>query len=564
MINALPSQPVSLSYLRHELRTPINAILGYSEMLLEDLQDGGDRESISTLKKIHTCGQQLLLLINNALAEETTLPDPEDKSRQDDLEDNLRTRFSETDRLELTVFWDAILSYCDWLDHNAEDTLKPDTEKIRDAASQLLDLINTLLQEVPQSTIQRPPSANPSQSVLPLSTSSQTIDIEPDIFPAVSISERSGHLLVVDDNENNRELLSRQLIRQGHQVETAINGEQAITKVVNCNYDVILLDILMPGLNGYDVLEKLMQHRDWRSIPVIMISALDELDSVVRCIDRGAADYLTKPFNPVILKARINACLEKKHLHDLEVSHLDQLAAANAQMSRYLREVDRITAAAAAVEANTFHPTILELVAARTDELGRLARVFTHTVQTMKTREQDLRIAEEQYRSIFENALEGIFQSSPDGRFISVNPAMAKIHRYSSPDEMMVPVDKLAKRIYVDQNRRDDFIKAINQQGTVKDFEYRSYCKDGSIIWTQVDARAVRDKHNEILYYEGIVQDITQRVYREDQLRRQLKELQIEINQEQRQEEVVSLTSSNYFQEVQKEVAAINLENFWN
>ncbi|MEL6815864.1 MAG: histidine kinase, partial [Cyanobacteria bacterium J06598_3] len=76
--------------------------------------------------------------------------------------------------------------------------------------------------------------------------------------------------------------------------------------------------------------------------------------------------------------------------------------------------------------------------------------------------------------------------------------------------------------------------------------------------------RAVRDKHNEILYYEGIVQDITQRVYREDQLRRQLKELQIEINQEQRQEEVVSLTSSNYFQEVQKEVAAINLENFWN
>lgn len=203
------------------------------------------------------------------------------------------------------------------------------------------------------------------------------------------------------------------------------------------------------------------------------------------------------------------------------------------------------------------------LVGVQKYQQGKAAVSFGLDITECQQAEDALILAEEKYRSIFENALEGIFQSSPDGRFINVNPAMAKIHRYASSDEMIASIDNIAKQIYVDKDRQDDFIKAINQQGIVKDFEYRSYCKDGSVIWTQVDARAVRDKHNKILYYEGIVQDITQRVYREDQLRRQLKELQIEINQEQRQEEVVSLTSSHYFQEVKKEVAAINLEDFW-
>lgn len=194
---------------------------------------------------------------------------------------------------------------------------------------------------------------------------------------------------------------------------------------------------------------------------------------------------------------------------------------------------------------------------------GKAAVSFGLDITECQQAEDALRIAEEKYRSIFENALEGIFQSSPDGRFIRVNPAMAKIHRYDSATEMMDSVDNITKQIYVDPNRQQDFVKVINERGTVESFEYRSYCKDGSIIWTQVDARAVRDKKNQILYYEGIVQDITERVYREDQLRRQLKELQIEINQEQRKEAVVTLTSSNYFQEVKQEVAAINLEEFW-
>ena len=178
--------------------------------------------------------------------------------------------------------------------------------------------------------------------------------------------------------------------------------------------------------------------------------------------------------------------------------------------------------------------------------------------------EDALKLAEEKYRSIFENALEGIFQSSPNGHFISVNPAMARIHGYVSLSDMMAHVNDISQQIYVDTGSWAAFVDQIETQGTVKGFEYRSYCKGGSVIWTQVDARVVRDKTGAVLYYEGIVQDITERIRREEQLERQLEELRIEIDQEQRKEEVVSLTSSNYFQEVRQEVADINLNDFWS
>ena len=555
-------QPVSLSQVRHDLRTPINAILGYSEILLEDLLEGGDRTAISTLKKIHTCGQQLLTLINT-LTKENTRPAPavaQDRPT-DYAAGGLRAGFSEADQLALVIPLDAILGYCDWLSGNTEVILKPDIEKIFNAANQLLVLINNLAQATAEEIVQNTSIAPPPKTTSSAQASLRTIDSA--YSPITSTSQQSGHLLVVDDNQNNRELLSRQLIRQGYRVETAINGEQALAKVSNQSYDLILLDILMPELNGYDVLHQLMQHKDWRRIPVIMISALDEIDSVVRCIERGAADYLTKPFNPVILNARISACLEKKRLHDLEMVHLEQLGTANAQMSHYLQEVDRITAAAAAVESSTFNPDSLETVAARTDELGRLARVFTHTVQAMGIREQELRIAEAQYRSIFENALEGIFQSNQEGHFLNVNPALAKIYGYDTPTEMLMMITDISGQVYVDPQARIDFLKQMQTCDELKNWEYQIYRKDGSITWVEENTRAVRDLHGQILYFEGIVQDISDRVYREEQLRRQLKELQIEIDHEQRKEEVVSLTSSNYFQEVKKEIAAINLEDFW-
>lgn len=134
-----------------------------------------------------------------------------------------------------------------------------------------------------------------------------------------------GCVLVVDDNEMNRDLLSRRLQRQGHTVVVAANGVQAMEKVRSHPFDVVLLDIMMPELNGYEVLEQLKADPALRHIPVIMISALDDIESVVRCIELGAEDYLFKPFNPTLLGARIRACLEKKHLRDQEQAYLKKL-----------------------------------------------------------------------------------------------------------------------------------------------------------------------------------------------------------------------------------------------
>jgi adenylate cyclase len=125
-----------------------------------------------------------------------------------------------------------------------------------------------------------------------------------------------GYMLVVDDNRMNRLLLSRALEQQGHKVAFAANGRQALEMLHQQSFDIVLLDVLMPELDGYQVLAQLGADHHLRNIPVIMTSALDELDSVVKCIEMGAEDYLAKPINPVLLKARIGASLEKKRLRD--------------------------------------------------------------------------------------------------------------------------------------------------------------------------------------------------------------------------------------------------------
>lgn len=129
-------------------------------------------------------------------------------------------------------------------------------------------------------------------------------------------SNGPGHLLVVDDNKVNRILLSRGLEQQGHVVETAENGRAGLEKLRAQAYDLVLLDIEMPEMDGYEVLEACLKDTELRNIPIIMTSSMDELDSVVKCIELGAEDYLNKPVNPVLLRARINASLEKKRLRD--------------------------------------------------------------------------------------------------------------------------------------------------------------------------------------------------------------------------------------------------------
>jgi DNA-binding response OmpR family regulator len=119
-------------------------------------------------------------------------------------------------------------------------------------------------------------------------------------------------ILIVDDNEMNRDVLVRRVERLGYGAHTAEDGQQALDMLAQASYDLMLLDIMMPKLNGYQVLETMKAEGLLNSTPVIVVSAVDELDSVVRCIELGAEDYLFKPFNPILLKARVNAILERR------------------------------------------------------------------------------------------------------------------------------------------------------------------------------------------------------------------------------------------------------------
>jgi adenylate cyclase len=131
-----------------------------------------------------------------------------------------------------------------------------------------------------------------------------------------------GRVLVVDDDRVNRMLLTLSLEREGHRVSVAENGRAALGLLAENPPDVVLLDIVMPELDGVSVLERMKGDSALQHVPVIVISAVDEVESVVRCIEMGAEDYLPKPFNPVLLRARINAALARKRLHELEREHV--------------------------------------------------------------------------------------------------------------------------------------------------------------------------------------------------------------------------------------------------
>ena len=138
------------------------------------------------------------------------------------------------------------------------------------------------------------------------------------------MAEEHGQILVIDDNRMNRLKLSLNLEQQGHRVGLAEDGQQGLDMLKNESFDVVLLDILMPGMDGYQVLQHIKSDPGLRDIPVIVISALDEIDSVVRCIEMGAEDYLPKTFDPVLLRARLSSSMQKKKLRDLEKKFLQQ------------------------------------------------------------------------------------------------------------------------------------------------------------------------------------------------------------------------------------------------
>ncbi|QGX03634.1 adenylate/guanylate cyclase domain-containing protein [Beggiatoa leptomitoformis] len=234
------------STMRHDLRTPINALIGYSEMLVEDFCTEGILDFCQDLQKIVTSSRHLLIVISE-------------------------------------------------LSHFAQ---RNDPAKLLESpALSQGDLSIDAVLHTMRSAVQQP----------------------------VEFVMGEARLLVVDDKESNRDLLSRRLDRQGFHVDIAVNGLQALQKVQEFRYDLVLLDIIMPEMNGFQVLGAIKSDPALRHLPVIMISALDEIDSVVHCIEMGAEDYLQKPFNQVILNAKISATLERKRLRDMEQAYVEQI-----------------------------------------------------------------------------------------------------------------------------------------------------------------------------------------------------------------------------------------------
>jgi CheY-like chemotaxis protein/anti-sigma regulatory factor (Ser/Thr protein kinase) len=216
-----------------------------------------------------------------------------------------------------------IIGYSEMLMEQAQEQgqadFVPDLQKVRAAGKQLLALIkdnfhtNRALDEPAGITPPREQHTTPIEQ----EPAAEAFSDYAATGELTSAAARAS-LLVVDDIEANRDMLSRRLVRQGYVVATAENGRRALEMLRADTFDLVLLDILMPEMDGYEVLQHLKADEALRHIPVIMISALSDLDAVVRCIEMGAVDYLGRPFNPTLLKARIGACLEKKRAERTE------------------------------------------------------------------------------------------------------------------------------------------------------------------------------------------------------------------------------------------------------
>jgi adenylate cyclase len=309
-----------VAFVRQEFSAPSAAILGFAEILLEDARRQGLADVVPDLERIHAAGAQLQALLGE-LIERTTRRTGEGEADF--------TAFRATLRHDLRTPLNAVKGYGEMLVEDAResghDALIHDLAKLLDAADQLLARIDTIGEATP--------TAGQGGAQTPSVTSRDLVSGVIDTIRPVTTEEVgaehaiSSRILVVDDTAPNRDLLSRRLAREGHVVETVGDGRAALARLAETEFDLVLLDLMMPEMNGFEVLCRMKAERRTRDIPVIMVSALDELDSVVRCIEAGAEDYLPKPFNPVLLRARINASLEKKRLRDREQAFTEQLSA---------------------------------------------------------------------------------------------------------------------------------------------------------------------------------------------------------------------------------------------
>jgi adenylate cyclase len=313
-----------LAYVRQEFEAPVSAIVGYAEIMIEDAQQQAHHSFLSDLRRIHQAAVKLKQLVLGVFD-----PTPINRDFADfrgNLRHDLRTPISAIKGLGEMLLEDAQAQ------GNAAQVR--DLEKLLETTARLLAQIDALVDfdgtSLPTTTVDRPGSGTVSAVLKPVPALSSLL---------ASHQATSSRILIVDDTEAIRELLARRLGREGHHVVEVANGRAALDRVARETFDLILLDMMMPDLNGYEVLTQLKANVRFRHIPVIVISALDEIDSVVRCIEAGAEDYLSKPFDPILLRARIGASLEKVRLRESEQAAVAELKAEKERSETLLRNI---------------------------------------------------------------------------------------------------------------------------------------------------------------------------------------------------------------------------------
>ncbi len=312
-----------LAYVRQEFEAPVGAVVGYAEIMLEDAQLRGDHAIIGDLQRLYSAGLKLKQLISGLLDPAAIHKEFSDFRR--DLRHDLRTPLT------------AIKGFGEMLLEDAQDAgndaLARDLQTLLHAGTHLLAQIDVLID------FAGTPSAVAAADKPEFAAASAIIR---SLRPPSTVAEAdaaSSRILIVDDTSAIRELLSRRLAREGHRIAQADNGASALARIAAEPFDLVLLDLMMPDISGYEVLTQLKTDLRYRDIPVIVISALDQIDGVVRCIEAGAEDYLAKPFDPVLLRARIGASLEKKRLRDRERSALAELKAEKARSEALLLNI---------------------------------------------------------------------------------------------------------------------------------------------------------------------------------------------------------------------------------
>ena len=378
--------------LRHDLRTPMNAILGYGGVLVVEAEELGIAALVPDIQRLHTAAKKLLEQIDHLL--------PSGPEAADVDVDTIRGRLHEA-LLPPTRSWSSSRNSC------LQTPAAPNARRWTWSVS--LE---------PRESCSRScsswPCLSPHRAKRRNGAGFERVfnRLRPSPQPAIG-ALHAGTLLVVDDNAMNRDLLTRQLVREGYSVFTAASGKEALEKLRLHDFDLILLDVMMPEMDGVQVLEHIQRDPVLSGIPAVMISALDEIDGVARCIEKGAVDYFAKPFDPVLLRARVSATLQIHRLRqDLRRAEdelaqsrtsIDELSGAwcrvrwrmvsSAASARSARTIRDVTAVVARLEG-------LDAIAARCGPAETIARVNeTLAILEQCSKEKDLEIVRATERS---------------------------------------------------------------------------------------------------------------------------------------------------------------------